>query len=86
MGVLSWGTENHRALSGTGRQWVAVVRSGGRADVLGFGLRASFMPSQAAAIKCLYGIILSSLGNKITFLLRSPFILALFIFDLIRKT
>lgn len=86
MGVLSWGTENHRALSGTGRQWVTVVSSGGHADALGYGLRAPFMPSQAAAVKCLYGIILSSLGNKVPFLLRLPFILSLLIFGLIRKT
>lgn len=44
MSVLSWGT---------GRQWVIVVRSGEHADALGYGLRAPFMSSQAAAIKCL---------------------------------
>lgn len=74
MGVLSWGT---------GMQWMIVVKCGEHAGALGCGLRAPFVPTQAAASKCLYGAILSSLGNKITFLPGSPFILALLIFGLI---
>ena len=75
-------------------EWVSELGHGGprgsqapgqAADNLRENLRAP-VTFPGRAMKCLYGIMLSSFDNKTTSLLGSPLIPALLIFGLIRKT